>query len=139
MAVDHSVVPMKDYVDARIDSLFTLVTLIDRKNDAFNAMVDQKNQLALRAALASEQLARTVALTEIKGVMASHNDLIRKSDKAYADTKREMVTQTEFRPVSDFVERSRQQAITVGKFITIILAVAGLAMTFGFGLASFLR
>lgn len=133
---DHSVVPIKDYADALARDLVRYIDIIDRKNERYIDAVDQKNQAALQAALAAEQLARTVALTEIKGTMTFHNDLIRKGERTYADTKAEMVTKAEFRPVADFVERERGSGVTSGKFWAALAFASTLAMTAGFGLAS---
>lgn len=136
---DDSPVPIKDYVDQLSALHLLLERSVDAKNMRYIDMVDRKNREAIDAALASEQLARTVALGELKGYLHTHNDVIRRNEREQAIVKGEMVTKTEFRPIVDFVERSRQSAITTGKFVTVLLATAGLCLTFGFGFANYLQ
>jgi hypothetical protein len=95
----HDIVPIKDLLDARIAALLLLLDTIDRKNTEIREIIDRKNGEAIATALASEQLARTVALTEIKGMMSFHNDLIRKGERDTAESKATYMTWASARAV----------------------------------------
>lgn len=124
---DHSIVPIKDYVDQRAADLMKLGGLAAAAIIACGWVAFALNGKAL-----------TVALTASERDLESHNGKIRQWEITQAEERAKLATKEEIEPLkADYRER-RGGAITAGKFWTVISVVSGLMLTAGIGLAKLL-